>query len=197
MSSMADATRPWRCFWAVPLPDAMRAELSRFVAELRRKPGVDADWRFTDPEGWHITLAFLGAIDPSTVEPIVERVRAAVAGRAPSTARAGGLGGFPGGNRAHVLWLGVADEDQSLAALALDVREASALDSEQPFRAHVTLARARDRRGAGLPSADAPGGRVPVEEVVLFRSHLGQGPARYEALTRLPLREPIAAGAPR
>jgi hypothetical protein len=29
--------------------------------------------------------------------------------------------------------------------------------------------------------------RMPVNEVVLFRSHLGRGPARYEAVARFPL----------
>ncbi|MDQ3521168.1 MAG: hypothetical protein M3434_02345 [Gemmatimonadota bacterium] len=29
--------------------------------------------------------------------------------------------------------------------------------------------------------------RMPVNEVVLFRSHLGGGPPRYEALARFPL----------
>jgi hypothetical protein len=32
--------------------------------------------------------------------------------------------------------------------------------------------------------------------VVLMRSHLGGGPARYEALSEVPLLVPVAAGAP-
>ena len=197
MTSMAEAARPWRCFWAVPLPESLRADLSRFVGELRSLPGVDDDWRFADPDGWHVTLAFLRGIAPDQVEPMVARVTAALAAAPSSQAVAGGLGGFPGGSRARVLWLGVADAGTGLATLAADVRAASRVDEEQPFRGHVTLARSRDRRGAPIPRSDAavPGGPIPIDEVVLFRSHLGQGLARYEALTRLPLGQAAAAGA--
>ena len=41
-----------------------------------------------------------------------------------------------------------------------------------------------------------PVGEVPVDAVTLMRSHLGHGPARYEALAEFPLRMPVAAGAP-
>jgi 2'-5' RNA ligase len=58
----------------------------------------------------------------------------------------------------------------------------------RPFLAHVTVARvqreARPRRGE-LP-APAPV-RFTGETVTLFRSRLGKGPARYEALARVTL----------
>ena len=57
-----------------------------------------------------------------------------------------------------------------------------------PRRPHVTVARVR--RGAaprqrGLP--DAPSASFAGEAVTLYRSWLGGGPARYEALERVPL----------
>jgi 2'-5' RNA ligase len=56
------------------------------------------------------------------------------------------------------------------------------------FRPHVTVARVRHgaapRRG-GLP--DAPKADFAGEALVLYRSYLGGGPARYEALERVAL----------
>jgi len=193
MTSMAEGARPWRCFWAVPLPSELRDALAEFVAELRAVATVEDAWRFTAADSWHLTLAFLGAVEPDAVEPMVSRVAAVVRNHRPFEASAMGLGGFPRGGRARVLWYGV-DGGGGLADLARDVRAAAGLGEEQPWRAHVTLARARDRRGAPLPaSAEPPAGIIHVDEVVLFRSHLGTGPARYEALHRMALGAPVGA----
>lgn len=183
---MATADRPWRCFVAVPIPDDLRAALDEYVAHLRRLDGADASWRWTDADGWHVTLAFLGATDPDAV-PALSRALAAVARDASSFAlTSGSLGSFPGPARARVLWYGIADADGALRRLARAVQAAVGLEPEPRFRAHLTLARARDRLGAdatALTSADPPPpGRIDVDRLVLCRSYLGRGPARYEAL---------------
>lgn len=191
MTSMAEGARPWRCFWAVPLPADLRRGLAEFVAELGALPAVEDAWRFTAADSWHLTLAFLGAVEPDTVKPMIQRVVSAVGDRQPFEITTAGLGGFPRGGRARVLWYGV-DGGDELTDLTRDVRAAAGADDEQPWRAHVTLARSRDRRGAELPaSADPPSGVIHVNEVVLFRSHLGAGPARYEALHRVALGAPV------
>jgi 2'-5' RNA ligase len=199
MTSLAEGARPWRCFWAVPLPDDLRASLARFVASLRSQPRVDAEWRFTEAEAWHVTLAFLGGIEPASVEPMVGRVRAVVEGHAPFEVMAGGIGGVPSGRLRRVRWVGVRDDDGRLAALARDLRSAVGLELDQPFRPHVTLARTRDRSGSSVPrsTAPAPADTIPVSEAVLFRSHLGRGPARYANVARITLRALATSGAAR
>jgi 2'-5' RNA ligase len=196
---MAEGTHPWRCFWAVPLPSELRAALSRFVSGLRTVPGVDEAWRFTDVDGWHVTLAFLGGVPPETIEPMVSRVASAVESSLPFELHAGGLGGFGGRQHARVLWYGLADDDKHLRDLARCVRAAAGLNVHDPFHGHVTLARSRERHGAAVPTPleEPPVGRVPVTDVVLFRSHLGRGPAHYEAIARVPLPLPAVAGVAR
>lgn len=194
---MAESARRWRCFWAVPLPEDLQGGLSQFVGMLRALPGVDDDWRFGAPDGWHVTLAFLGEIEPERVEPMMARVANALSDLPASRAQMGDLGGFPGDSRARVMWLGLTCETDALPALAAAVRSAIPVDEHQPFRAHVTLARSRNRGGAVVPKSDAavPRRIVPIEEVVLYRSHTGRSPARYEPLARITLRQPVAAGA--
>src|SRR6185312_15291985 len=130
----AEAARPWRCFWAVPLPDDLRASLARFVASLRARAGVEDDWRFSEPDGWHVTLAFLGAVEPDLVKPMVGRLATVLERHVPFEVRADGIGGFPSGAARRVLWLGVHDDDGRLAALARDVRSAAGIELDQPFR---------------------------------------------------------------
>ncbi len=64
---MSTAERPWRCFVAVPIGTELRTSLAEHVARLRRLDGADAAWRWTEAEGWHVTLAFLGATEPAAV----------------------------------------------------------------------------------------------------------------------------------
>jgi RNA 2',3'-cyclic 3'-phosphodiesterase len=196
--TQAAAPGPWRCFVAVLLPDDLREALRAWVAEVRRGGTLAADWRWTDPDGWHITLAFLGATALEMVPGIVDHLSHDLEGREGFSVAAGGIGAFPGRSRARVLWYGIQDADRRLAELARVVRAATATDEAAPFRPHITLARARERQGAPLPSRsqEPPTGEVPVDAVMLMRSHLTGGPARYEVLAEFPLNIPIEAGAP-
>lgn len=182
---------PWRCFVAVPSGDALRAAVSGCVAALRAHP-TSGDWRWTDAEGWHVTLAFLGATDPGAVAGLSAALDAVAAAHEPFELEAGGLGAFPSRGRARVLWYGIADPDGRLHRLARSVRAAVGLPDDERFRGHLTLARARDRfgtdAGAMLGSVTASGAALTVDRLALFRSHLGRGPAHYEELSTATLR---------
>lgn len=185
----------WRCFVAVPLPETLRDEIVRTVTAWRAEPGGPG-LRWTAPEGWHLTLAFLGQTEPALVPRLLAAIEQAVGRTAVWDVGAGGLGTFPGPRRARVLWYGIGDPGGDLARLAAAVGDAlvplvPGLRQGQPFRGHVTLARAREPRGEDLSrwleQRTVPEGRVPVERVVLYRSHLGRGPAQYEELGLVPL----------
>ena len=132
----------WRCFVAVPLPDPLRAALASAAAQWRSRDDL-AGMSWTDPAGWHVTLAFLGATEPARVPALVRRLADAAAAHRPWATATGGLSGFPSRSRARVAWYGVADPDGHFARLAGDVRRAVRLEPDRRFRAHVTLGRAR------------------------------------------------------
>jgi 2'-5' RNA ligase len=182
---------------AVPISEQLRSDLSSAVTALRTDPEVDGAWRWTDPAGWHLTLAFLGATDPGSVPGLAEALALAVRDVEPFARRSGGFGAFPSSRAARAVWYGVDDEDGRLHALARAVH--AALDIQPGrFHAHLTLARARDRRGADgamITGMDAPAGRIEVDRAILYRSLLGQGPARYAALAEalLGVARPVAA----
>ena len=182
---------PWRCFVAVALGDDLRRSLGAAMAEWRQDPHTDG-LRWVDPEALHLTLAFLGSVEPEALGRIgaqVERVAARHAQMARSTGR---LGAFARPGSARVVWYAVDDPDGALAAIATDLHDALELAQTEPYRPHVTLARAR-RRSVDLrgwieaASAEAPDGTLAVGDLHLKRSHLGGGPARYETLASFPL----------
>lgn len=178
----------WRLFVAVPIDDALRRDLEVAVDRWRARSDLNG-LRWAHPASWHLTLAFLGATDPSRVPSLVQALETAVAGWEATPVPVGGVGGFPTASRARVAWYGVHDSDRRLAQLAAVVRRALGVE-DSPFRGHLTVARARresvDLRG-WIRDADAPAGVLPVERVDLVRSHLGRGPARYQSVATLRL----------
>jgi 2'-5' RNA ligase len=188
---MPGSPETWRCFVAVPIPDSLRESLKEAVGVWRARP-EGPDLRWTDPDGWHITLAFLGATDPADVPAIRDALAALAARIDPFVVSTGAAGAFPRSGAAQSVWLGIPDPEGSLAGLAAWVQGAVLPpDRIRRLRAHLTLGRSRARRGEPLgewiASLSFPETSIPVDELVLYRSHLGRGPARYEVLARVPL----------
>jgi len=176
-----------RLFAALELPAPVRDALGAFG---RAAAADDFALRAVRDDALHVTLAFLGHRALDDIDPAREAVRE-VAAPVPDLALGDALWLAP--RRPHVLTVEVADATGAL--LALQERVVAALveavgyePDRRRFRPHVTVARVR--RGAaprqrGLP--DAPSASFAGEAVTLYRSWLGGGPARYEALERVPL----------
>ena len=184
-------TGTWRCFVAVPIPDALRNAIMAARETWMSEPGL-ADVRWTDPAAWHLTLAFLGSLPPADVEGVARWV-ATVAGRhREHAAKTGGLGAFPDARHARVVWYGV-DGDGAFGALAADLWQTLSVAAADPFRPHITLARARGkgidvRSWLSRSSPASPSAELAVVRIDVMRSHLGTGPARYERLASYELR---------
>jgi 2'-5' RNA ligase len=161
------------------------------------EPGRVRGIRWVQEEGLHLTVRFLGAAGPDAVAPIAEALEGVAAGLAPFDVVLRGAGAFPSPERPRVLWLGIEEGALELTAVAgaLDgplVRAGWPLPA-RPFRAHLTVARtdaAPYDAGAAAARALIAGAhreaiRFTAERIVLFRSHLGRGPARYESLAEV------------
>ncbi|PKQ22714.1 MAG: RNA 2',3'-cyclic phosphodiesterase [Actinobacteria bacterium HGW-Actinobacteria-5] len=179
-----------RLFVAVVPPRSVVDAIDDFL-EPRRDAGTAFRW--TEPEGWHLTCAFLPAVESSRIEPL-EEVLEGVAGRTrPFAVQLAGAGAFPDADRAKALWLGVPEGSEDLARLARRCRNAAVscgvvVDGGR-FHPHLTLARTRPfaaRRWLTILDA-IPEQAWGVEEFVLVRSRLLAGGAGYETLRRFPL----------
>jgi len=186
---------PARAFVAL----ALDAELARHVsAEVERALGRSNDLRTTRAEALHLTLFFLGDTERQHLVEIAAELERTLHGLAAPELRLTGTGSFPERGAPRVLWIGLEERARAgrlaalredvLAALercAIDVRE----ERERPFRAHLTVARAKVDRPL-VPEAFR---RLEFDEhwtpreVMLYESHLGGGPARHEALARVAL----------
>lgn len=178
----ADTVRV-RAFFGLPLPEAHRSALDRHLIACA---AVAPQFRWTPAANLHLTIRFLGQLDQRVAEDIADRVqdRALPA----FDMRLGETGTFKRGRLARVVWIGLSSGAEQTAAMAEIVEAecvAAGLEAEaRRFNAHLTLARARVRDGAVLPELPAPPDLPAwrVDELVLFRSHLGRGGSVYEPL---------------
>jgi 2'-5' RNA ligase len=181
-----------RAFLAIPLPEGLRraAGATREILAPR-----DDGWRFAREEGLHLTLRFLGEVDPTRHAVLDAAWREAASGTGLLALRLRGAGLFPRTGRPHILWLGVDDESPagSLVVLAgrfeLAARAQGFPPETRPFTAHVTLARARGSARVVHPPVDRIGdlGAFVAGRVVLYRSEPDRGGSRYHEEASYPL----------
>jgi len=182
-----------RLFVAVDLPEAMRRGIADWLeAERGRLPR--ASW--VRPENLHLTLAFLGDVESGQLSGLERALAGGVGRHAAFAAATGPLGGFPERGPLRVIWIGLEPEAE-LGELAASTRRALdaagvAFDAK-PFRAHVTLARARAPWPASwrerLAGSAPPRQCLRVDSVSLVESELGPGGARYRTLAEISLAE--------
>ncbi len=136
-----------------PSPEAL-AHLRRAVEAVRGPAEIRSGLRWTDPEQWHVTLAFYGEVPdgawPGLAEALAERIAPLHAPRILLR----GAGSFAGRN----LWVGVAGESAADARALAEIVDGAAAagvdiglspDPRPRNRAHLTLARLSSRGGPG------------------------------------------------
>jgi len=187
-----------RSFLAIPLPDDLRRDA--FASRGVLAPKGDG-WRFVREEGLHLTLRFLGEVDPSRRGALDDAWGEAARGTGPVALRLRGAGLFPATGRPRVLWLGVVEESEasSLRLLAERIEGAARAlgfpPDDRPFAPHVTLARARSGARVSRPPIERIGdfGVFVAQHLVLYRSEPDRGGPRYRQDASYPL---TAAKAP-
>ena len=175
-----------RLFVALDLTEEIRRRLAGLAGGV---PGA----RWTEPENLHLTLRFIGEV-PEDQAMDIDAALAEV--RAPAFPLIlDGVGVFGSARRARVLWAGV-ERSEALAHLQAKVESALVRcglpADERKFSPHITQPRLKDapadRIGRFLSDRGLfRAGPMPVEHVTLYRSHLGNGGAVYEALREYPL----------
>ncbi|MBK8462806.1 MAG: RNA 2',3'-cyclic phosphodiesterase [Nigerium sp.] len=191
-----------RLFTAVLPPASLVEDLDAFLAPRRE---AEPRLRWTHPESWHLTTAFMADVADRHLDRLAEHLSAAARRTPAFTLTLGGGGAFPRPRESRHLWLGVAAGAGALAALAGRCRHAASHAGANPdgarFVPHLTLARARrpldvTRLLHVLDTYDAA--PFPVTGVALVASHLRDRGHRYETLDTFALapsaRDPFVPG---
>jgi 2'-5' RNA ligase len=189
-----------RLFFAIEIPESVRANLRELQERLKGELGTAFRW--TDPDLFHVTLAFLGEVSAERLGELRDRAEEACKGFTSATLHFQGLGCFPSARRPRILWAGV-NTSPEIAPLGTALSRACASlgngKVEETETLHVTLGRAKEattRPNAEKVLALIKGeanedlGSFEANEVLLFESILGRGPIRHEVVARFRLDSP-------
>jgi 2'-5' RNA ligase len=181
-----------RTFLAVNLSVPTIRAVTEAQTSLRQAIGKTLRVAWVAPANLHLTLKFLGDVDPEVPEAVGDVLQRGLAGRQPFEVKAAGAGAFPDEHRPRVLWVGLEDPSGALKGLHADVEqwmEALGFAREaRPFTPHLTLGRVKDGH-AGVTEALQPFretafGTSIIRDVTLYESRLRARGAEYVVLRR-------------
>lgn len=184
-----------RVFCAVELPEEARARAAEHIERLRRSVSSQTKVRWERTEKLHITIKFLGEIEPGPKDALLLATARAASGVPPFDSALEGAGAFPPRGLPRVLWLGVTDLSGHLALLQQRLEDECAKENfpreSRTFHPHITIARLQRTSPADASTLlkihkdlGFEATPFPVTEIVVMRSELGPGGSRYTTLSR-------------
>jgi len=178
-----------RVFIAVPLAVDLKTKLTALQGEFRRLP-LEASW--VRDASFHLTLKFLGEVDPSHVGPIASCMTATAQRYNTFSLTFSGVGVFPHEANPRVLWVGIEDETgllrQLRQTLEAELVQIGYLPDDRPFAPHLTFARLKrvSRRGELLAALKTHRwdvlGKLDVDHIELVESQLHPSGPRYSTV---------------
>ena len=157
--------------------------------------GLKAKW--VRPQNIHLTLKFLGNIDPAAIEDIGRAMAEAAGECAPFTLTVGGIGFFPGIRRPRVVWIGLGGATAVLLNLQGNLADRLAAvgfaKEKRSFKAHLTLGRIRQAVNPNILDqaiqaySDIGNLKFSADRIILFKSDLKPSGAVYSHLKQVEL----------
>ncbi len=181
----------YRSFVCIELPEEIKKKLAELQSRLRPLARGAVSW--PKPEGLHLTLKFLGDVDPGRLDAAADALLAGCAESHGFQVSLRGTGGFPDLRAPRVLWAGLSEPSGELEKLQLRMEQAFRANGfapeERPFSPHLTIARVKAPREVAALARQWQATVVEnlcfsVQEVVLMRSDLRPEGAVYTPLRR-------------
>lgn len=177
-----------RAFFAIPIRNRLRGTILETAEHLRSQTRMRASW--VPQRNFHITLRFLGDIDPELSVDLDDLCRALCKDLEPFECIMDRVGAFPSVDRARVIWVG-GEAPPSFRRLSQALSDGLVdLGFPEPRKeswVHVTLARIKDRPDPALPglisglNPIAPM-KMTVDHIALMESTLTPQGAEYSPL---------------
>ncbi|MFA5118895.1 MAG: RNA 2',3'-cyclic phosphodiesterase [Candidatus Omnitrophota bacterium] len=181
-----------RAFIAIEITAEIKGFLAGLQKELR-KSNADISW--VKPNNIHITMRFLGEIQPAQQNILAEILDTALRRHSPFKLRVSSLGAFPNTKSPRVIWTGIdlgTEQLQKISGeLEAAIHTAGFPGEERPFTAHLTLGRTKSSLNRSLLAKiigdlnqrfEEEKPEMTVSKVTLFKSTLTPGGPVYEAL---------------
>ena len=184
-----------RSFLAFELPLEVESVVTWVSDELRRS-SLDAKW--VKSGNIHLTVVFMGDVETDEIPAIKEEIGETCLTYGAFDISLKGLGCFPHSRKPRVIWFGLDGDLERMPSFRDALQERlipfGIKEEKRRFKPHLTLGRFRKPRrtsSEGLELLSRYGDVIsPVcslKELVLFKSDLKPGGARYTRLGVWPL----------
>ena len=178
-----------RAFLAIEIPENVKTRLA-LAREGIRDELPKARW--TRPQGWHLTLKFLGEVERSVIAGLDAELARRIPGIGSVPVKLEKTGFFPSSARPRVAWVGgTADGVEELVSAVEEGAEIAGFPRDRRrWSVHLTQARLKMQwPNDAVERFLEWGDNLDLEaficrEVVLFSSDLQPGGAVYTALER-------------
>ncbi|HEY1977929.1 MAG TPA: RNA 2',3'-cyclic phosphodiesterase [Candidatus Baltobacteraceae bacterium] len=158
-----------RLFAGIELDDTARAACGAVIEELARS-GFAA--KFEGLDKLHVTLAFLGNVDPERHVEIVRVMDEAAAATAPLDVALDKVGAFPHEQKPRIVYVGAREQGRDFRTVCERLRSGYAglgFTFKDDAVAHVTVARVKDPRRP-LPLVNVAPVTLRIRALTLFES---------------------------
>jgi 2'-5' RNA ligase len=178
-----------RVFIGVRLPEAIKEQLGAVQEEVR---SASLKGAFTDPDNFHLTMRFIGEVNPEQKSAIETALARCTQEQVPFQIETAGLGYFFKKNK-WIIWLGI-KENRQLHQLfdqlnAEILAQATTVADEVAFIPHLTLGRGivLSQEWETLSKVPLPSDqKIPVTALTLFESVRVNGKLVYRPIADFP-----------
>lgn len=175
-----------RLFVAIDLPEKIKNDLKCCQAQLKKH---FSRVRFTREDNFHITLKFLGDVEPDKVNQICCHLKRIAANVKPFELNIDGLGSFDSEPPYRIIWAGITGD---MAVLVNLQRQIDSMlvplgfkQENRPYHPHITIARdAQHEKYLWHNVCVMPNGSFLVRNFCLFESTVENKRRVYTALDR-------------
>lgn len=177
-----------RLFIAMPLSRDVEEYLGRIILDFKQKRGRV---KWVASKNIHLTMKFLGETGEDKVNAISDIITHAAGKHKVIDSTIDRVGAFPNLKRPRVIWAGLKDNVESLAAVADDIESALEIlgfeKENRKFKSHLTLGRVKDSSDLYeltdyLQKYQLVPQKISFDRLVLFKSTLTPRGPIYDRL---------------
>jgi RNA 2',3'-cyclic 3'-phosphodiesterase len=183
-----------RTFIAIDLDPDLKANLADFIRRLKKINERDVSW--SESDGLHLTLKFLGEISETKLAAVHESLSGIIRSVKPFPLVLKGTGYFPSNSKfIRVLWAGVFEQPTLMnlhREIDFEMAKHGFIAESHPFHPHLTLGRVRTamRLHDVLDELErhkySTFGQMTAGRVTLFESRLLPAGAVYSVIREYP-----------
>ncbi|MFH1838805.1 MAG: RNA 2',3'-cyclic phosphodiesterase [Patescibacteria group bacterium] len=177
-----------RLFIAIKIPSEIKEHLVKAWGLVENYP---TNCRQVNPQNWHFTLAFLGSVDESRLEPLNKLLQKAVRNPPKSGFLLTDFQTFPPKHPHYIITRAKSDDQEEWIRFINRMRDLLSVAApdidRKPWIPHITIARAKKSRILSTWTHPFQPIEWSPKEVVLIKSQLTQSGPQYTELNVHPL----------